>query len=91
MDTEITVALLALAGSVIGTFGGILVNAKLVNYRLSQLEKKVDLHNRVVERVFRLEQKDAVTDESLRSIRRRIGELEAHERGCEPPRHRSTE
>ncbi len=91
MDTEIAVALLALLGSLAGTFSGIFVNARLVNYRLSQLERKVDRQCEVVERVVRLEQEDAVKSEALRSIRRRVGELEAAERGYEPPLRRADE
>lgn len=44
-------------GTLIGTFGGILVSNKLTNYRLAQLEKKVDKHNNVIERTYRLEEK----------------------------------
>lgn len=44
-------------GIVIGTFGGIMASSKLVNYRLEQLEKKVDKHNSVMERTFVLEAK----------------------------------
>ena len=44
-------------GIVIGTFGGIMASSKLVNYRLEQLEKKVDKHNSVIERMFVLEAK----------------------------------
>ena len=44
-------------GTVVGTFGGILVSNKLTNYRLAQLEKKVDKHNNVIERTYRLEEK----------------------------------
>lgn len=38
-------AILSLLGTLCGTFGGILVSAKLTNYRLEQLEKKVEKHN----------------------------------------------
>ena len=41
----------------IGAFGGILISTKLNNYRIEQLEKKVEKHNSVIERVFKLEQK----------------------------------
>lgn len=44
-------------GTVIGTFGGIMASAKLTNYRLEQLEKKVDKHNNLIERTYRLEEK----------------------------------
>lgn len=52
MATEIIVALFGLLGTLIGSFTGILVANKLVNYRLQQLEKKVELHNNAVERLF---------------------------------------
>ena len=55
MDKEILEILLPLAGSLIGTFAGILTGSKLTNYRLEQLEKKVEKHNNVVERTYMLE------------------------------------
>ena len=55
MDSTIFVALLSFAGTVIGTIGGIIATNKLVTYRLEQLEKKVDLHNNAVERLFKVE------------------------------------
>lgn len=53
--STIIVALLSFAGTVIGTIGGIIATNKLVTYRLEQLEKKVDLHNNAVERLFKVE------------------------------------
>lgn len=49
-DTHI-VALISLIGTLVGTFGGIIVSAKLTNYRLEQLEKKVEKHNNFAERM----------------------------------------
>lgn len=49
--TDIIVAVIALAGTAIGSLGGILAASKLTNYRIEQLEKKVDKHNSVVERI----------------------------------------
>lgn len=51
-------ALSALATGVLSLIGVYIANRKssaLIGYRLEQLEKKVDIHNRVVERVFKLE------------------------------------
>ncbi len=76
MPTELITAIIALAGTVIGTFSGILTSARLTNYRLSQLEKKVDLHNRVIDRVYKLEQRDAVVEEELKEARHRLAVLE---------------
>ena len=55
MDSTIIVALVSFAGTVIGTIGGIIATNRLVAYRLEQLEKKVDLHNNAVERLFKVE------------------------------------
>lgn len=55
MASEVIVGLLSLAGTVIGTFAGILTSNKLVVYRIEQLEKKVEKHNSVVERTTVLE------------------------------------
>lgn len=55
MDNTIIVALVSFAGTIIGTLGGILTTNKLVTFRLEQLEKKVDLHNNAVERLFKVE------------------------------------
>ena len=49
---EIVVGILSLVGTLLGSLFGILAANKLVNYRLEQLEKKVDLHNNAVERLF---------------------------------------
>lgn len=49
--TEVIVAVIALVGTAIGSLGGILAANKLTIYRIEQLEKKVDKHNSVVERV----------------------------------------
>ena len=68
MTTEIITALLALLGTLIGTLGGILTAGKLSNYRIEQLEKKVDKHNNIVERVFAVEN-------SVKSAHHRIDEL----------------
>lgn len=79
MDSGVIVALIGLLGSALGTFAGILVNSRLTTYRLEQLEKKVDLHNKVIERVYKLEERDAVIDEEIKVANHRINDLE-HER-----------
>ena len=65
MQSEITVALLSLAGTLLGSLGGILASSKLTAYRLSQLEKKVDRHNGFGERIPVLEEKLKVVNHRL--------------------------
>ena len=55
MDQQIVIALLAFLGTCVGSLGGILAANKLTNYRIAQLEKKVEKHNSVVERTYKLE------------------------------------
>ena len=55
MDSNIIVALFSLAGTLIGTFGGIITANKLTNFRIEQLEKKVEKHNTIDERTYILE------------------------------------
>ncbi len=76
MNSEIISALIALLGTLGGSFGGIIISSKLSNYRIEQLEKKVEKHNNLIERVYRLEQHDAVFDEELKTADHRISELE---------------
>ena len=54
MET-IIVGVLSLVGTLVGSIAGILTANKLTNYRIDQLEKKVDKHNSVIERVALLE------------------------------------
>lgn len=65
MSNEILVALIGLAGSAIGSVCGILVSSKLTQYRLEQLEKKVEKHNNLVERTYNLEQREQLLEEKL--------------------------
>lgn len=78
MPTEIVTALIALIGSLGGTFGGIIVSSKLTNYRIEQLEKKVEQHNQVIERVYKLEKADEVEKEKIKVIDHRIEGLESY-------------
>jgi len=51
MTPEVIAAVVALVGSAIGSFSGIIINNKLVKYRLKQLEDKVEKHNNLIERM----------------------------------------
>lgn len=45
MSENVLISILSLFGTIGGSFGGILISSKLTNYRLQQLERKVDEHN----------------------------------------------
>lgn len=55
MATEVIVALLGLVGTLAGSFLGVLAASKLTNFRLQQLEEKVNKHNNIIERTYILE------------------------------------
>lgn len=76
MSGEVVVALITLLGSAIGTIGGIFATNKMTAYRIEQLEKKVDKHNQVVERMYEAEKKISVISEEIKIVNHRIEELE---------------
>lgn len=55
MSETIVVGILSLIGTLIGTVAGIMTANKLTNYRIEELEKKVEKHNNLIERVALLE------------------------------------
>ena len=76
MTAEIIVALISVCGSAIGSLAGIFINSKMSNYRIEQLEKKVDKHNNLIERTYKIEQHNAVVDEEIKVANHRIEDLE---------------
>lgn len=69
MTETIIVAILSLAGTLIGSIAGIMTANKLVVYRIEQLEKKVEKHNNVIERVYILEKNEAIIEEEIEHLR----------------------
>lgn len=72
----IAVALIGLAGSALGSILGVLASAKLTSYRLEQLEKKVEVHNKVIDRVYKLEERTELQEEKIKVANHRIEDLE---------------
>lgn len=68
MPSEIIVGLLSLAGTLIGSIAGIIASSKLTVYRIEQLEKKVDKHNNLIERTYKLEERQTVLEEKLNQL-----------------------
>lgn len=78
MDNTVIVALVSLLGTVIGTFGGIMASNKLTVYRIEQLEAKVNKHNNLIERTFKLEEAEAILEEKISVVNHRIDDLEQY-------------
>lgn len=66
--------------SFLGTMSGALYANKrtqaLVVYRLEQLEKKVDTHNHVIDRTYKLEEQNAIQEEQIKVVNHRIADIE---------------
>jgi len=65
MTEGVIVAIIGLVGSGIGSLVGIVVSSKMTQYRLEQLEKKVEKHNNLVERMYDLEKRETGLEKAL--------------------------
>ena len=76
MTDTMWVALLSLVGTLLGTLGGIVASQKLVSYRLEQLEKKVQAHNNLIDRTYKLEEAASLLQAEDRRLSKRVEVLE---------------
>lgn len=65
MDSTIIVAIIAFAGTAIGSVAGVLASNKLTLYRISQLEEKVNKHNNLIDRTYKLEERCSLIEENI--------------------------
>lgn len=68
MNTEILVAGFSLVGTLVGSMAGIMTANKLTVYRIEQLEKKVEKHNNLAERMI-------IVEQSTKSAHHRLDEV----------------
>lgn len=68
MESTVVVALISLIGTLVGSMSGILVSSKLTNYRIEQLEKKVDKHNNFAEKIPVLSTKIDILEERVEGL-----------------------
>ena len=78
MSDAVIVALLSLAGTLLGSLAGVMTSSKLINFRLEQLERKVQAHNNLVERMYGLEERVGIQEEKQKVANHRIDDLEKH-------------
>lgn len=76
MTDAVIVALLSLAGTLIGSYLSSRKSAALLAYRLKQLEQKVQAHNNLIDRTYRLEDRVNVQEEQIKVANHRISDLE---------------
>ena len=73
MTDVVIVGLLSLGGTLIGTFGGIIASNRLTAWRIEQLEKKVDKHNSLIERTFKLEGRICEVEHDITDMKKQRG------------------
>ena len=78
MSDAILVAVISLFGTLGGSLIGVLASNRLTVYRIEQLEKKVEKHNNLVERTYRLEEEQEVEKEKIKVINHRLDDLEGY-------------
>lgn len=76
MTEPVIVALIGLGGSALGSLIGVMASSRLTQYRLEQLEQKVQAHNNLIDRMYKREEHDEITDEKIKVINHRIDDLE---------------
>lgn len=69
MSDTVIVAILALIGTLAGTFGGIMTSNKVTTFRIEQLEKKVSKHNNLMERTYQLEGRMNEVEHDVRDLK----------------------
>ena len=74
--TNIIIAALGFAGALAGAYFSNRKAQALMEYRLAELEKKVDKHNNLVERTYQLEERAALLEKDIKVANHRIDDLE---------------
>lgn len=81
---SIIVAVLALVGTLAGTYFANRKSAALIAYRLEALEKKVQAHNNLIERTYKLEERTELQEEKIKVANHRLSDLEEFHKGGGP-------
>lgn len=76
MTTEVIVAMIASGGGLLGSAIGVIASARLTSYRIGQLEEKVNKHNNLIERTYKLEEQMEIEKERMKVANHRIDDLE---------------
>lgn len=76
MTTEVIVAMIASGGGLLGSAIGVIASARLTSYRIGQLEEKVNKHNNLIERTYKLEEQMEIEKERIKVANHRIDDLE---------------
>ena len=70
MSDVVTVAIIGAIGGGIGSLLGAVTQSSLIQYRLEQLEKKVDKHNHFDDRIHALEKNQELLERHVEDLHR---------------------
>lgn len=76
MTEAVVIALLSLAGTILGSGFGVITSSKLTNFRLEKLEEQVRQHNNIITRTYELEKQQAIFKEDIKHIEEGLQERE---------------
>lgn len=68
MSDVVIVAVVGAIGSGLCSLLGVVASSKLTQYRLEQLEKKVQAHNNLIDRMYKVEQKEAALEQKVEML-----------------------
>lgn len=68
LDSTIIVAIISMLGTIIGSMIGVMKSNDKTLYRIEQLEKKVEAHNNLVERMTIVEQETKSNNNRLKRL-----------------------
>lgn len=77
MWESIIVAVITGGLSLLGVYIANRKSAALMEYRIEQLEKKVDIHNSVIDRTYKLEERTELQEAELKRQNKRLEIMEA--------------
>lgn len=79
MNAEVLTAVLSVLGTITGSTLGVIASSRLTQYRIEQLEKKVEKHNNIIERVYVLERDVKTAFNKLDELREDVKNVELEE------------
>lgn len=65
----IIVSVISLIGTLGGSFLGVIQANKLSNYRIGQLEEKVNKHNNLIDRMYKIESRVTLIEDEMKGIK----------------------
>ena len=75
MESTVLVAIISGVFTLIGSFVGVVTSNHLTNYRMEQLEKKVEQHNNLIDRMYTLDDRVSVQTDRIKLLCHRVDAL----------------